>query len=66
MKCFTCFAYLTFEDEVEVNEDDNVEVSSLRFAPDCCCGGTSWSGSGGTMAGCMGGSGSGAIMTGIG
>ena len=34
MKCFTCFAYLSFEDEVEVEEDDNVEVSSLCFAPE--------------------------------
>ena len=51
---------------MEVEKNDNVEVSSLCFTADCCCGGTSWAGSGGTMAGCMGGSGSGAIMTGIG
>ena len=58
--------YLAFEDDVDVEENDDVEVSSLRFTPDCSCDGTSLSGSGGTMAGCMGGSGSGAITTGIG
>ena len=38
MKCFTCFAYLPFEDDVDVEEDDDVEVSSLRFTPDCSFG----------------------------